>query len=68
MLVGDVIGRSGRRAFCKITPRLRKEKDIDIVIVNGENSAGGKGFTRKSLDELYRVWCGHRHFGQPRLG
>ena len=54
MLVGDVIGRSGRRAFCKITPRLRKEKDIDIVIVNGENSAGGKGFTRKSLDELYR--------------
>ena len=55
MLVGDVIGRSGRRAFCKITPRLRKEKDIDIVIVNGENSAGGKGFTRKSLDELY---CG----------
>ena len=54
MLVGDVIGRSGRRAFCKITPRLRKEKDIDVVIVNGENSAGGKGFTRKSLDELYR--------------
>ena len=53
MLVGDVIGRSGRRAFCKITPRLRKEKDIDVVIVNGENSAGGKGFTRKSLDELY---------------
>ena len=41
MLVGDVIGRSGRRAFCKITPRLRKEKDIDVVIVNGENSAGG---------------------------
>ena len=54
MLVGDVIGHSGRRAFCKITPKLRKEKAIDVVIVNGENSAGGKGFTRKSLDELYR--------------
>ena len=52
MLVGDVIGHSGRRAFCKITPKLRKEKAIDVVIVNGENSAGGKGFTRKSLDEL----------------
>lgn len=54
MLVGDVIGHPGRRAFCKITPKLRKEKAIDVVIVNGENSAGGKGFTRKSLDELYR--------------
>ena len=54
MLVGDVIGHSGRRAFCKITPKLRKEKAIDVVIVNGENSAGGKGFTRKSLEELYR--------------
>ena len=45
MLVGDVIGRSGRRAFCKNTTRLHNEKDIDVVIVNGENSARGKGFT-----------------------
>ncbi len=53
MLVGDVVGRAGRRAFRTITPRLRSEKSIDVVIVNGENSAGGKGFTRKALDELY---------------
>lgn len=54
MLVGDVIGNPGRRAFREHTPRLRKEYGIDIVIVNGENSAGGKGITRKSLDELYQ--------------
>ena len=53
MLVGDVVGRAGRRAFRTITPRLRSERGIDVVIVNGENSAGGKGFTRKALDELY---------------
>lgn len=53
MLVGDVVGRAGRRAFRAITPRLRTERGIDIVIVNGENAAGGKGFTRKALDELY---------------
>ena len=53
MLVGDVVGRAGRRAFRKITPRLRSERKIDVVIVNGENAAGGKGFTRKALDELY---------------
>ena len=53
MMVGDVVGRAGRRAFRTITPRLRSEKKIDVVIVNGENAAGGKGFTRKALDELY---------------
>ena len=53
MLVGDVVGRAGRRAFRTITPRLRAEHRIDVVIVNGENAAGGKGFTRKALDELY---------------
>ena len=53
MLVGDVVGRAGRRAFRTHTPRLRTERKIDVVIVNGENCAGGKGFTRKALDELY---------------
>ena len=53
MLVGDVCGRAGREAFSRFTPGIRKEKAVDIVIVNGENSAGGKGFTRKSLDALY---------------
>ena len=53
MLVGDVVGRTGRRAFRTLTPRLRAEQKIDIVIVNGENAAGGKGYTRKALDELY---------------
>ena len=54
MFVGDVVGRNGRKAFRKYTPELRKEKGIDVVVVNGENSAAGKGFTRKSLDELYQ--------------
>ncbi|MBQ7479048.1 MAG: TIGR00282 family metallophosphoesterase [Selenomonadaceae bacterium] len=55
MLVGDVVGRSGRRVFREHTRELRKDKGIDVVIVNGENSAGGKGITRKSLDELYHA-------------
>lgn len=53
MLVGDVVGRTGRRAFRTHTPKLRAEQRIDVVIVNGENAAGGKGYTRKALDELY---------------
>lgn len=53
MIVGDVVGRPGRKAFLRYTKELRLKHGIDIVIVNGENSAGGKGVSRKSLDELY---------------
>ena len=55
LFVGDVCGRPGRTAFMKYTKKLREEKKIDIVVVNGENSAGGKGISRKSLDALYHA-------------
>ena len=51
-MVGDVIGRPGRAAFAKYTPKLRQEKKADLVVVNGENSAEGRGVTKKTLDEL----------------
>lgn len=52
LMVGDVIGRPGRAAFAEYTPRLRREKKLDLVVVNGENAAEGRGLTRKTLDEL----------------
>lgn len=55
MLTGDVIGHPGRKAFREHTPRIREKYGIDVVVVNGENSAGGKGITRRSLDELYQA-------------
>ncbi len=53
MAVGDVVGKCGRRVFLKYTKKLKTEKNIDIVIVNGENAAGGKGLTEPVLSELY---------------
>ena len=53
--MGDVVGRLGRKAFARYTRELKEKYKIDLVIVNGENSAGGKGISRKSLDELYRA-------------
>ena len=55
LLVGDVIGNPGRAAFAKYTPEIKKKHGIDLVIVNAENSAGGKGVNRKSADALYRA-------------
>jgi metallophosphoesterase (TIGR00282 family) len=52
IFVGDVVGRAGRRAVAALLPALRKQHNPDIVIANAENSAGGFGVTRKSLDEL----------------
>ena len=52
LAVGDVVGRSGRRTFCKYTPKLKAERNIDIVVVNGENAAHGKGLTYSTFMEL----------------
>ncbi|MBO6179882.1 MAG: TIGR00282 family metallophosphoesterase [Selenomonadaceae bacterium] len=53
MMVGDIVGKCGRRVFAKYTKKLRKEKNLDMVVVNGENAAGGKGLTDATLAELY---------------
>lgn len=52
LLVGDVVGRPGRRAFAKVVPRLRNEHQLDLVVVNGENAAGGFGLTVDTAHEL----------------
>ncbi|MGB2798866.1 MAG: TIGR00282 family metallophosphoesterase [Dehalococcoidia bacterium] len=53
LLVGDVIGRPGRRAVQVLVPNLRQEYSIDLVIANGENAAGGLGLTRETAEELF---------------
>jgi hypothetical protein len=52
-MVGDVIGRPGRRAVRALLPGLRQEYAIDLIIANGENAAGGIGITTKTADELF---------------
>ncbi len=47
LIVGDVIGEPGRRALAHILRDLRKNENIDIVITNVENLAGGFGITEK---------------------
>ena len=51
-MVGDVVGRTGRYFFAEQTPELRQTKNIDIVVVNGENAAHGRGLTPQIFDEL----------------
>lgn len=56
LLIGDIIGNSGVRKVKEIIPEYKKEKNIDFIIANGENSAEGMGITLKLFDELKK--CG----------
>ena len=51
-MVGDIVGRPGRRAVRSLVPGLRHELDLDVVIANAENAAGGKGLTLRTANEL----------------
>jgi len=51
-MIGDVVGRPGRRAVQHFLPGLRHDYDFDLVIANGENSAGGIGLTPDTVKEL----------------
>jgi metallophosphoesterase (TIGR00282 family) len=52
LFVADVVGHPGRDAVKALLPGLRKELRPDLVILNGENAAGGFGLTAKIAAEL----------------
>ncbi|MBA4173527.1 MAG: TIGR00282 family metallophosphoesterase, partial [Hyphomicrobium sp.] len=52
LFLGDVVGRSGRAAVVDALAGLRARYDLDFVVVNGENAAGGFGITESILTEL----------------
>ncbi|MCH7718197.1 MAG: YmdB family metallophosphoesterase, partial [Chloroflexi bacterium] len=45
LMIGDVMGKPGRRAVAALLPPLRGELELDLVIANGENAAAGRGLT-----------------------
>ena len=53
LMIGDVIGRPGRRAVEALLPGLRDEYGIDLVVANGENAAAGFGITLDTAQELF---------------
>jgi len=54
LILGDIMGPSGREAIIKKLPNLIKKKKLDFVIVNGENAADpGVGITKKNTEEFF---------------
>jgi 2',3'-cyclic-nucleotide 2'-phosphodiesterase len=52
LILGDVMGRPARRAVRDLVPSLIENEEIDLVVANAENSAGGMGVDLKSAREL----------------
>jgi 2',3'-cyclic-nucleotide 2'-phosphodiesterase len=51
--IGDVVGSPGRRAVRETMPALRERHAPDLVVINGENSAGGMGITERTANDLF---------------
>ena len=56
LILGDVMGASGRKALSSKLPNLIKKNKIDFVIVNGENASDdGRGITQEITKEFFKV-------------
>ena len=53
LMVGDIVGGPGRTIFARYVGGLKRRGEIDVVVANAENAAGGKGLSRILADELF---------------
>ena len=52
LILGDVVGRPGRKFLANHLGGFRESESIDLCIANGENAAGGAGLTAKTAREI----------------
>ena len=55
LFIGDIVGRSGRAVVLERLPGLIADWKLDLVVINGENAAGGFGITEAIYQELLDV-------------
>ncbi|MBF0405965.1 MAG: YmdB family metallophosphoesterase [Candidatus Riflebacteria bacterium] len=70
LLIGDIVGSTGRRMLKTLLPDLRKKYSLDWVIANGENATGGTGLSPKHRDEILAadvdlITGGNHFFARP---
>ena len=53
LFIADIVGQPGRRIVKELVPQLRAKHLVDVVVANGENSAGGSGITVNTAKEIF---------------
>jgi len=51
--IGDIMGEPGRRVLLKHLPKVVRDYQVDLIVGNGENAAGGFGITPEIAEELF---------------
>src|SRR5438105_15493893 len=72
LFIADIVGQPGRRAVKELVPKLREQHQLNLVIANGENSAGGSGITVKTAEEIFSagvdiITCGDHLWDQKEV-
>ena len=72
LMIGDVVGGPGRRILQRELKRIRVERNIDAVVVNGENCAAGSGITAALAKEIFEsgadaITLGDHTWGQKEF-
>jgi 2',3'-cyclic-nucleotide 2'-phosphodiesterase len=55
LFIADIMGQAGREAVAKILPALKTKEQVDLVIANGENAAGGMGLTSNIARDIFHL-------------
>ncbi len=73
LAIGDIIGKPGRDGMAAVMPELKAAYAPDLVVANGENTAGGIGLTPSTADELFGmgvdvITSGNHVWAQKEVG
>lgn len=71
MTIGDVVGEAGIDTLHALLRKVKRERGVDFVIVNGENAAG-RGITPKQADDIFAagadvITLGNHAFGKQQI-
>lgn len=53
LMVGDIVGSPGRSVFKQVVGRMKDDGEVDFVVANAENAAGGRGLSSSLAEELF---------------
>jgi 2',3'-cyclic-nucleotide 2'-phosphodiesterase len=53
LFVGDIFGSAGRHIVSEHLPHLVESNAVDLLVINGENAAGGFGITPALAEEIF---------------
>lgn len=68
LAIGDIVGDIGLKKLSDEIEKIKKENNIDFIIVNGENAADGMGITKKHFDEMLKLRSRCCNNGKSYLG